>query len=121
MPSPGKVRPIQKFAEAVSKCGPEVSKKKDRVTFHLLMAMLQSSAYGQCILQDYQNITKDKCVEEFMRLKDCYLVSSCWLRCGRPHTDRSAESGKEGPMINLHHKHRESLNLQVRLLTTGGY
>jgi hypothetical protein len=26
---------------------------------------------------DYQNVTKDKCLDEFMRLKSCVQVSQC--------------------------------------------
>ena len=31
--------------------------------------------YGKCIVADYNAVHKDKCLTEFMRLKDCYLVS----------------------------------------------
>ncbi|CAI6333036.1 unnamed protein product [Periconia digitata] len=55
---PGRTRPIDKFATAVAKCSAE------------------TSAYGKCILVDYNNVSKDKCVTEFMRLKDCYLATA---------------------------------------------
>lgn len=35
----------------------------------------QVSIYGKCVFADYNNVTKDKCVTEFMKLKKCYLVS----------------------------------------------
>ncbi|KAK4248573.1 hypothetical protein C7999DRAFT_13461 [Corynascus novoguineensis] len=51
-----KVRPIQRFAQAVSKCSAE------------------ATVYGQCVFADYNSVHKDKCVKEFVKLKDCYLV-----------------------------------------------
>ncbi|KAI5456270.1 hypothetical protein BGZ63DRAFT_89503 [Mariannaea sp. PMI_226] len=51
-------RPIQKFAKAVSKCSTE------------------ATVYGKCIVADYNAVHKDKCVKEFMKLKDCYLAAS---------------------------------------------
>ena len=39
--------------------------------------LIQSVVYGKCIFADYNNVHKDKCKTEFMRLKDCYLVSFC--------------------------------------------
>ncbi|KAK3303976.1 uncharacterized protein B0T15DRAFT_535154 [Chaetomium strumarium] len=50
-----KPRPIQRFAQAVSKCSAE------------------AAVYGQCIVADYNSVHKDKCAKEFMKLKDCYL------------------------------------------------
>ena len=35
---------------------------------------MQSSVYGKCIFADYNNVRKDMCVNEFMKLKECYLV-----------------------------------------------
>ncbi|KAK5088852.1 hypothetical protein LTR05_003074 [Lithohypha guttulata] len=52
----GRARPIEKFAEAVAKCGPEAAN------------------YGKCIVADYQSTYQDMCKKEFMVLKDCYLV-----------------------------------------------
>ncbi|PTB36677.1 hypothetical protein M441DRAFT_150306 [Trichoderma asperellum CBS 433.97] len=49
-------RPIQKLSTAVAKCAAE------------------ATAYGKCIVADYNDVTKDKCAREFLRLKDCYLV-----------------------------------------------
>ena len=34
----------------------------------------QASVYGKCIVADYNAVHKDKCLTEFMRLKDCYTV-----------------------------------------------
>lgn len=52
----GRTRPIETFARATAKCG------------------VEATAYGKCILQDYQSVHQDMCAREFMRLKDCYLV-----------------------------------------------
>ncbi|KAF2449957.1 hypothetical protein P171DRAFT_481011 [Karstenula rhodostoma CBS 690.94] len=54
---PGRTQPIDKFATAVGKCSKE------------------SAVYGKCILADYNNVHKDKCAAEFMKLKDCYLAA----------------------------------------------
>ncbi|PSN68307.1 hypothetical protein BS50DRAFT_633911 [Corynespora cassiicola Philippines] len=54
---PGRTRPIDKFATAVAKCSKE------------------GSVYGQCILADYNNVHKDKCMIEFLKLKECYLAN----------------------------------------------
>jgi hypothetical protein len=35
----------------------------------------QTSVYGKCILADYNNVHKDKCITEFLKLKDCFVVS----------------------------------------------
>lgn len=55
---PARTRPIQKFAAAVSQCSTE------------------AAVYGQCIVADYNSVHKDKCKNEFMRLKDCYLKAA---------------------------------------------
>lgn len=34
----------------------------------------QAAVYGKCIVADYNSVHKDKCADEFMKLKDCYLV-----------------------------------------------
>ncbi|OCK81193.1 hypothetical protein K432DRAFT_404037 [Lepidopterella palustris CBS 459.81] len=54
---PTKTRPIEKFASAVAKCSAE------------------GSVYGKCIVADYNNVHKDKCLAEFLRLKECYLAA----------------------------------------------
>lgn len=56
MPKP--VRPVVRLAEAAARCAAE------------------ASVYGKCIVADYNHVHKDKCLAEFMKLKDCYLVSS---------------------------------------------
>lgn len=38
--------------------------------------VIQSAVYGKCIFADYNNVHKDMCAKEFMKLKECYLVSS---------------------------------------------
>ncbi|KAI2625441.1 hypothetical protein GGS26DRAFT_564035 [Hypomontagnella submonticulosa] len=55
---PSRQRPIQKFAAAVSQCSAE------------------ASVYGKCIVADYNSIHKDKCVNEFLKLKNCFLKAS---------------------------------------------
>ncbi|KAF2114606.1 hypothetical protein BDV96DRAFT_577103 [Lophiotrema nucula] len=55
---PGRTRPIDKFAAAVGKCSKE------------------GSVYGKCIMADYNNVYKDKCLTEFMALKNCYLKAT---------------------------------------------
>ena len=34
----------------------------------------QASIYGKCIATDYNGVYKDKCLTEFLKLKDCYTV-----------------------------------------------
>lgn len=41
---------------------------------------VQSAAYGACIYADYNNVTKDICAKEFLRLKECYLVRNFLVR-----------------------------------------
>jgi hypothetical protein len=43
---------------------------------NVLTFLSQSSAYGKCIFADYNNVHKDKCVTEFLKLKECFVVSS---------------------------------------------
>ncbi|KAJ1338278.1 NADH dehydrogenase [ubiquinone] 1 alpha subcomplex assembly factor 8 [Microdochium nivale] len=57
-PSVKPVRPIQKFATAVSQCGAE------------------AAVYGKCIVADYNSVHKDQCAKEFMLLKECYLKAA---------------------------------------------
>ncbi|KAI8941168.1 hypothetical protein NX059_002405 [Plenodomus lindquistii] len=52
---PARTRPIDKFATAAAKCSKE------------------GAVYGKCIFADYNNVYKDKCATEFMKLKECYL------------------------------------------------
>ncbi|KAI0131444.1 hypothetical protein F4814DRAFT_406053 [Daldinia grandis] len=55
---PARQRPIQKFATAVSRCSTE------------------ATVYGKCIVGDYNAVHKDKCANEFLKLKDCVLKAS---------------------------------------------
>ncbi|KAF2125941.1 hypothetical protein P153DRAFT_369931 [Dothidotthia symphoricarpi CBS 119687] len=54
---PPRTRPIDALASAAAKCSKE------------------STVYGKCIFTDYNNVTKDKCAAEFMKLKSCYLAA----------------------------------------------
>ncbi|KAF2840080.1 hypothetical protein M501DRAFT_952042 [Patellaria atrata CBS 101060] len=54
---PTKTRPIEKFAAAAAKCS------------------IESAVYGKCIVADYNNVYKGKCLTEFMKLKDCYVAN----------------------------------------------
>lgn len=51
----------------------------------------QASVYGKCIAAGYNNVYKDKCLNEFLRLKECYLVSIPlkWfpIRCDNNHEE----------------------------------
>ncbi|KAK4662537.1 hypothetical protein QC763_604315 [Podospora pseudopauciseta] len=53
-----KTRPIQRFAQAVSKCTAE------------------ATVYGQCVVADYNSVHKNQCAREFMALKNCYLAAA---------------------------------------------
>jgi hypothetical protein len=77
---PGRTRPIDKLATAVGKCSKEVYHVTPGIFstalflgFHVL-TLLQSSVYGKCIFADYNNVHKNMCATEFMKLKECYLV-----------------------------------------------
>ena len=72
---PTRPRPIEKFAQAVAKCSTEV-KKNGCILQTPLLIQLQASVYGKCIVADYNSVHKDKCLTEFLRLKDCYIVRS---------------------------------------------
>lgn len=39
-----------------------------------MLTSFQGAAYGKCIVAEYQNVHKDMCAKEFMKLKNCYLV-----------------------------------------------
>lgn len=55
---PTKTRPIEKFARATAQCSAE------------------AAAYGKCVVADYNGVRKDMCVNEFMKLKNCFLAAS---------------------------------------------
>ena len=74
---PGRTRPIEKFAEAVAKCSAEVSlyhPEEEEVYMAKVRLTEQSAVFGRCIAQDYNGVYKDKCLTEFLKLKDCYTV-----------------------------------------------
>ena len=54
--SNARIRPVEKLAAALAKCATE------------------SAIYGRCVVADFNSVSKDKCLTEFMRLKDCYVV-----------------------------------------------
>jgi NADH dehydrogenase [ubiquinone] 1 alpha subcomplex assembly factor 8 len=72
---PSRTRPIEKFAQAVAKCSAEV-KPLIPMTKASILRDPQASVYGKCIVADYNSVHKDKCLTEFLRLKDCYMVRS---------------------------------------------
>ncbi|KAJ5224894.1 uncharacterized protein N7469_008397, partial [Penicillium citrinum] len=55
---PAKTRPVEKFAKATAQCS------------------TQAAAYGKCVVADYNSVHKDMCAKEFMKLKDCVMVSA---------------------------------------------
>jgi hypothetical protein len=71
---PGRTRPIDKLATAVGKCSKEVCPSRKAQSMSIHADILKSSIYGKCIFADYNNVYKDKCATEFMKLKECYLV-----------------------------------------------
>jgi hypothetical protein len=78
---PGRTRPIDKLATAVGKCSKEVhattciAQYSISISFTLsILIIFQSSVYGKCIFADYNNVHKNMCATEFMKLKECYLV-----------------------------------------------
>ncbi len=84
------IRPIQKFAQAAAKCTAEVRIPSHISSYDIISLysytnnphnceawadlVKQGAAYGNCIVVDYHNVYKDKCLTEFLRLKECYLV-----------------------------------------------
>ena len=96
----GRTRPIEKFAQAVAKCSPEVRRRS-----HLSTSMSSSetrrkaSAYGKCIVKDYNSVHKDKCLTEFLRLKQCYVVGrlldTIWMPVLTPHRRRRKGSDRD--------------------------
>ncbi|KAF2229705.1 hypothetical protein EV356DRAFT_510275 [Viridothelium virens] len=55
--STARARPIEKFARAVAQCSS------------------QGAAYGKCIAADFNNVKKDKCIDDFLKLKECYMAA----------------------------------------------
>lgn len=68
-------RPIQKIAKAATQCSAEVSAEIQSHPITNVTDMSQAALYGKCIVADYNAVEKDKCAREFMKLKNCYMVS----------------------------------------------
>ena len=62
--------------EVRSSRGPMLGRGKETCTSTSAhsFTVAQASVYGKCIAADFNNVYKDKCLTEFLRLKDCYLV-----------------------------------------------
>jgi NADH dehydrogenase [ubiquinone] 1 alpha subcomplex assembly factor 8 len=73
---PLRVRPIEKFAKAAGQCSAEVHGKRALSIKTHPVTSSQASVYGKCIVADFNHVHKDKCLKEFLRLKDCFLVRS---------------------------------------------
>ena len=72
---PSRTRPIEKFAQVVAKCSAVASTLGfPPQNSYSLTNISQASVYGKCIVADYNSVHKDKCLTEFLRLKDCYMV-----------------------------------------------
>ncbi|KAF1349535.1 hypothetical protein BDV97DRAFT_421378 [Delphinella strobiligena] len=54
----GRVKPLERFTLAVGKCS------------------VEGAIYGKCVAAEYQNVRKDGCAQEFMKLKNCYLAAA---------------------------------------------
>ena len=73
---------------------------------------IQASVYGKCIAADYNNVFKDKCLQEFLRLKECYLVCTSYHTRAHPAalltlimTNRPLRSASDSMEINYHFHH----------------
>ncbi|RMY16357.1 hypothetical protein D0867_00402 [Hortaea werneckii] len=74
---PGRTRPIEKFAEATAKCTAEVSSVPQKPgASNQLTYLPKGAVYGKCVASNFQNVSKDMCVKEFMALKDCYVKAA---------------------------------------------
>ncbi|EPE03751.1 hypothetical protein F503_06457 [Ophiostoma piceae UAMH 11346] len=107
-----RARPIQRLATAVSQCSAEVcdgrmvwESESSRWAKPRARADKQAAVYGKCIVVDYNSVHKDKCVAEFMKLKNCCLTT--WDRkprgraitaVGKRHVLTFLGCGKEGQM-----------------------
>lgn len=69
---PPRTRPIEKFASCVAQCSAE------------------ASVYGKCIVADFNGVHKDKCLKEFMLLKECYIVGALYVFFQGIRLERSA-------------------------------
>ncbi|KAL5621258.1 hypothetical protein BROUX41_006728 [Berkeleyomyces rouxiae] len=50
-------RPVRRLAAAAAQCS------------------VEATAYGKCIVADYNSVHKNKCADEFRRLKECYTTA----------------------------------------------
>lgn len=66
---------MEKVAKAMAKCAAEVIPPISKLKSISLLSFKQASTYGKCIVADYNAVCKDKCLTEFLRLKECYIVS----------------------------------------------
>ena len=71
---PPRTRPIEKFAKTVAQCLAEVFGRTTLMLEIYVLTSSQASVYGKCIVADYNHVHKDKCLKEFLQLKDCFLV-----------------------------------------------
>ncbi|PHH51489.1 hypothetical protein CFIMG_000218RA [Ceratocystis fimbriata CBS 114723] len=54
---PSTTRPVRRIAAAATQCSTE------------------ATIYGKCIVADYNSVHKNKCAEEFLRLKNCFMIA----------------------------------------------
>ena len=40
---------------------------------------VEASAYGKCVVKDYQSVHQGMCAREFLLLRECFLVSTICL------------------------------------------
>ncbi len=80
----GRTRPIEKLAAAAAKCSVQVltdSLHCFRRTKGLTITLSnnkKASAYGKCVVADYHSTHQGMCADEYLRLKNCYLVGPYW-------------------------------------------
>lgn len=117
---PGRTRPVAKVAKAMAICATEVIPlllfllEISKLKCVNLLNFNQASTYGKCIVADYNTVYKDKCLTEFLRLKDCYLVSCsvevprcadlCQRLLRRPHSLQVARKKFEACRLELCHE-----------------
>jgi len=58
---PRTLAPLKQVAQAVGTCH------------------TQAQAYGQCMLQHYQEMERDRCAAEFRAFKACVQTQVCWV------------------------------------------
>jgi NADH dehydrogenase [ubiquinone] 1 alpha subcomplex assembly factor 8 len=77
---PPRVRPIEKFAKAAGQCSAKVHTKSAYPQETKPLTSSQASVYGKCIVVDFNHVHKDKCLKEFLQLKECFLVRKICYR-----------------------------------------